>query len=245
MSTNPLTPSFRKVHTIPSDAAHPAVVQAIRDNDKSITDINQAIATLKNKITANTSANASTAATITENVTTETVSESWIYLGTINNQLESSAYTTQQSDDGAKILVGDSTPSVVTLNPSVTLPWFTIIGNDSTSSVGLASTSPIYGVRNISPGCYVYVNYDGSSFWSEGIQYAQDSTPGIVQPDNVTIGLDSTDGVVYGMVGAGHGPPDSTSYATPGTLGNLLYFDSTSSPWHGYIWYGSHWNRFS
>lgn len=166
MSSNPLTPSFRRVHVIPSNAAHPKVVEAIRDNDKSITDLNQAIRSLKTQLTAaqNTAASATT-----ENITTETISDNWQFLGTVNNQLGEPSYTTQQSDNGAKVIVGDSTPVSVTLSPSVTLPWFALIGNDSTSGVTLSASSPatIYGAHSIAPGCYVIIYYDGAMFWSE------------------------------------------------------------------------------
>ena len=42
--------------------------------------------------------------------------------------------------------------------------------------------------------------YDGSTFWSEGVAIAQDSSLGMVQPDNVTISIDS--GGVLSTMGA-------------------------------------------
>lgn len=195
MSSNPLTPSFRRVHLIPDEAAHPAVRQNLRDNDKSITDLNQAVISLKAQVTA---AAAAAAPAASENTTTETVSESWQYLGSVNNQLGESSYTTQQSDDGAKILCGDSTAVSVTLNPAVTLPWFAIIGNDSTSGVSLfpGSGAALSGIQVIDPGCFVFVHYDGGTFWSEGLQLATDSTSGIVQPDGNTIVVDPATGLL-------------------------------------------------
>ena len=107
----------------------------------------------------------------------------------------------------------------------------------------LAPMAPatLYGVRKIYPGGYVQVNYDGNTFWSEGPQIATDSTLGVVQPDNVTVAVDSTDGVLYTMVSVGSGAPSGT----PNTPGNPFYFDSTVSPWNGYVYALGGWNRFS
>jgi hypothetical protein len=68
---------------------------------------------------------------------------------------------------------------------------------------------------------------------------ATDSTLGIVEPDGVTIGIDS--GAIYTFVTVDSGPPSTI----PVTHGNPFYFDSSLSPWQGWIWFANSWNKFS
>lgn len=114
-------------------------------------------------------------------------------LGTVNDQLGNPLYLTQQSDNGAKIIVGDSTQVTVDLNQGVMAPWFTIIDNDSSAVAVLTTDSgaSVFGEQAICPGGFGVVYYDGANFWCGATVIATDSSLGYVQPDNVTIGIDS------------------------------------------------------
>lgn len=206
-----------------------------------IVDLNQAIAYIKPVIdstakTANAAASTTTSGVTSFNSETGTV----VYfpqLGTVNNQLGNSSYQTQQTDNGAKIIVGDSSAVTVTLNPLVTAPWFTIIDNDSSSIASLSGV--VNGETSIPPGGFGIVYFDGADFWCGATRLASDSTLGYVQPDGVTIGIDS--GMIYTQISVDSGAP----MITPGTPGNPFYFDSTATPWHGWVWWGDKWNQFS
>ena len=125
-------------------------------------------------------------------------------VGGVNDQIGVTAYTTQQSDYGVKIIVGDSSAIAITLNGAVTTPWFTIIDNDSSSIASLTPSSPyvLNGDAQIDPRCFGIIYFDGANFWCGATRIATDSSMGYVQPDNVsiaisggiirTIGLDST-----------------------------------------------------
>ena len=195
-------PSVRFPFTLDENSTQADVHDAIRTAFNGLTVHEQAFA----NIPAQVAAQASAAATATvENISSEvvagvtsfnTLTGPVIYfpgLGAVNNQLGESSYETQQGDAGAKILVGDSGPVTVNLNPSVTLPWFTFIGNDSGASVFLMPDSgALYGLQSIYPGGFAIVFYDGTDFWAEGVRIATDSSLGVVQPDGVTIGIDSS-----------------------------------------------------
>ena len=275
MSSNPLTPSFRKLHVIPPDAAHDSVRKALRDNDKSITDLNLAIQSLKSQIVASVAPTTPAAAT--------TVNESvqvnnWAGLGTINNESGSVSYSTQQSDDGALIIFSDAAPVAVSLGVTVTTPWFCFVQN---WGAGLVTFTPASGTINyignlaaatmtLAQGYSCMIVFDGIDFWAEtlpivpqsfaamagkyltgynattglfsaaSVPCATDSTSGLVKVDGVTIGIDSTC-TIYTQVMA-----DSTSPSTPyGGPGNPFFFDSSASPWHGYVWFAGNWQRFS
>jgi hypothetical protein len=193
---------------LPSDLgskAHPDVAEAISAAFDGLTVHEQAFAALPAQIEA---AKAAVQQSITENITTtgETVegvtafnsqTGAVIYfpaLGMMNDQLGNPVYLTQASDNGAKIVMGDSTSATVTLNSSVTAPWFAMIDNDSGSTVALSVDSgsgQVFGASTIPPGGFGIVFFDGTNFWCGATVMATASSPGYVQPDAVSIGIDS------------------------------------------------------
>lgn len=203
-----------------------------------VVDLNQAIAALHQKV-------------VSQKPSTTNIFESIAggsgggqVVGGVNDQIGVTAYTTQQSDYGAKIIVGDALPITINLFSGVTTPWFTIIDNDSSSIASLNPTIPasITGDRYIDPGCFGIIYYDGANFWCGATRIATDSTFGYVEPDGVTIDIDSSaPGVIFTQIFANSGAPAFT----PNTMGNPFYFDSSVSPWNGWVWYGNAWNRFS
>lgn len=246
MSSPPLNPpNVRYPFTLPDDL-HPDVRKAIDFTLSGLTVHEQAFAALKPQIDA-ISAVANKAASTTVSGVSSFNSETGavVYfpqLGMVNDQLGNPVYLTQQSDNGAKIIVGDSTAVAVTLNNSVTPPWFTIIDNDSGS---VASLTPgvgasLFGEQSIQPGGFGIIYYDGANFWCGATTVATDSTLGYVQPDAVTIAANPS-GVIFTQVSVDSGAPGFV----PQTPGNPFYFDSSMSPWHGWVWHGGNWNRFS
>lgn len=183
-----------------------------------IVDLNQAIAYLKANPQSTTTTN-----TIVQSGGSGGGGGSSPIVGGVNDQIGVTAYTTQQSDYGVKLLLGDSSPVTVTLNPGVTTPWFVFIGNDSSALVSLTAGSPatLQGQNYIEPGLFGIVFYDGANFWSEGVPIAMDSSFGIVRPDNVSIGISSG---VLRTIGI-----DSTIATAPltvgGTQGSMTFID--------------------
>lgn len=205
MSTNPLNPSFRKPHNIPQDAAHPLVRQAIRDNDKSITDLNQAVASLKGQVTSASKTTATSAGTTIVNVTSETTPGT-VTGGVVNNQSGVTAYATQQSDNAGLVIVDDASPIAVTLTSTVTIPYYTTITNAGVSTV---TVTPSLGLVNglasidIPGGSFATIFFDGTDWWAD----APGSNPGgvtqIVAGTNLTISPPSGIGVVTINAAAG------------------------------------------
>jgi hypothetical protein len=251
-NTPPINPpSMRFPYSLNENSTIGDVADALRTAFNGLTVHEQAFAALPKQVATQAAAAATSAveqfitSQTTEGVTSFNSNTGAVIffpsLGIVNDQLGNPLYLTQQSDAGKKIIAGDSTPVVITLNPGVMPPWFVFIGNDSSATVSLTTDSGavIVGLNSIYPGGFGTVFYDGSTFWSEGVAIATDSSLGVVQPDGVTIGCDS--GLIFTQVFTGSGSPSST-LATPG---NPFYFDSTASPWHGYIWFANAWNRFS
>lgn len=163
-----------------------------------IVDLNQAVAALNNKLTA---AKPSSTTTIIQTGGGGGGGGGGSVIGGVNNQIGASSYTTRQSDNGVKVLMGAALSPTVNLNASVTTPWFCWIGNDSSAVVNLDPTSgSLFGQNYVAPGLYGMVFFDGTNFWSEGTPIAQDSSLGIVRPDDVTIHVDS--GGVLSTIGA-------------------------------------------
>lgn len=242
-------PSVRKFPTLTESSTMGEVAGAIKIAFDGLTNHEQAFANLPSQIASQAATAAQAAVENITNETTEGVTSfnsstgAILYfpsLGMVNDQLGNPLYLTQQSDAGAKIVMGDSSPATVTLNSAMMPPWFAFIGNDSGATVSLTtdSSATISGIQSIYPGGMAIVFYDGETFYCEGVAIATDSSLGVVQPDNVTIGIDS--GMIYTQISVDSGPP----MYTPNTLGNPFYFDSTASPWNAYVWFNNQWNQF-
>ena len=204
-------PSVRNFPSLNEHSTMGDVAEAVKVAFDGLTNHEQAFANLPAQISSQASAAATAAVVNVESQTTTGVTAfnaqtgAVVYfpnLGMVNDQLGNPLYLTQQGDAGQKILMGDSGPATVTLNPAMTPPWFAFIGNDSSATVAIqtASGATINGLGSIYPGGMSIVFYDGSTFWSEGVAIAQDSSLGVVQPDNVTISIDS--GGVLSTMGA-------------------------------------------
>jgi len=156
MSTNP--PSFRLPFALKdtfSEDVHPEVQEAIRAVNHAIryafnglVDVNQAIPVILGKIPA-----AST--------TGATGAGSGNSIGTTNDQTGVTAYTVQNSDYGALVVVNSSSGVSVGLNANVKRPYYTRIKVDSGS--GNAIFTPTLGTINgagfitVTPGTTVQV----------------------------------------------------------------------------------------
>lgn len=232
MSSNPLTPSFRKVHTIPSDAAHPTVVQAIRDNDKSITDLNQAIRSLKSQITGTSSA---AATSLTENVTAESIYEAGgVTGGAVNNQSGVTAYTTQQSDNAGFVVLNDASAIAVTLNSTLTIPYYVWIAN---YGAGAATLTPSSGTISypgnlaassmpLASGVAAYLEYDGSNWWGIPIAIGGGGGSGVTQivaGTGITISPVGGTGAVTINASSGYPTVVSSALATAGKTANYTW----------------------
>lgn len=228
-----LIPSFRLPNSIPVGAAHDTVRSAIQSHDNSITDLNQAIVSLKSQIDAKTSTStgttgtSSSTTTSTENVTNTTV----ISGGVVNNQSGVLAYTTTQNDNGAIIVLADALPVALTLNNSVTIPWYCFVYNGGTSDVtvtGQQGTIDGHAHEIITPGLFTIIFFDGSnyfaaalpivplSFTADDFQFinAYDATTGIFsasQPDFGGISGNATTAQI------GKGTPSAGKYVDGGT----------------------------
>jgi hypothetical protein len=173
-------PSVRNFPALNQNSTMADVADAVKTAFDGLTVHEQAFANLPAQIAAQASAAATSAVTeIVNNETVEGVTAfnsntgAVIYfpsLGTINDQLGNPSYLTQQMDAGAKILVGDSSPVMVTFNAAVTQPWFAFIGNDSSATVSFSADSgaTVSGLTTLYSGGFAVVFYADSTFWSEG-----------------------------------------------------------------------------
>lgn len=153
-----------------------------------INDHDQAITTLKAQLTAAETAvttvieNAASSSTNPGVTAFNTLAGNVTYfpdLGKVNDQLGNPAYTVQVTDNGAKIIVGDSSAVAITLSPTA-LPWFAIIDNDSSAAANLSpSSGALFGAQTIPGGGFGIVFFDGSNWWCGATPY-------------VPIGIDSS-----------------------------------------------------
>lgn len=203
MSTPPLNPpSFRLPFILPDDT--PAEVKkALEFTYSGLVVHEQAFNAIKQQVDAAKStatAAMETASSVTSSGVTafNTLAGNVTFfprLGYVNDQLGQPAYTTQTTDNGAKIIVGDSSVVAITLSAGVGTPWFTVIDNDSSAAATLTpSSGSLYGPNHIPAHGFGIVYWDGASFWA-----------GVAPP----IGIDST--VTTAKLTAG-GTPGSLTF---------------------------------
>ena len=164
---------------------HQTIIKTLWNN---ITDLQDAIPLLKGQIdtnkTAITSATAPTANTTTGS---QTVIVSGSTIGLVNNQVGVTSYSTLPSDNGAFILLGDSSPIAVTLNglgsgEGIVLPFFCWILNFGTATATLTPDSgDINNAANYSleSNNGIVLSYDGVNFWAEPTSPEPQNTPAI------------------------------------------------------------------
>lgn len=201
-------PSQRSIPKLHEGSTMTDVARAVNTAFNGLTVHEQAFANLPAQIAAQASAAASAAV---QNITNETVTGVTSFnaqvgaifyfpgLGYVNNELGIPNYTPVQGDAGSKIIMGDSSPVTVTLNPAMTVPWFAFIGNDSSSTVSLVpdSGAVVNGLTEIYPGGLAVVFLADSTFWSEG--YPGGAT-GTINIPSVDSGMTGTITVVNGAI---------------------------------------------
>ena len=176
MSSSPLVSSFRKVTAIPADAAHDTVIQALRDHDKGLLDIQTAIPLLKAQIDALKTASSTSTTTVISGGGGGGGGSS-VGFGTVNNQSGITAYTTQTTDFGTLLILSDASPVAVTLNSFVSPPYSLFAIN---WGAGLVTFTPQSGTINyignlaaasmpLAQGYIAYLVYDGVNWWAETI----------------------------------------------------------------------------
>jgi hypothetical protein len=115
-------------------------------------------------------------------------------LGSVDNQTGVISYITQTTDNGALLIVNDTSAVAITLNFSVSSPWYTTIYN---MGMGTATLTPSSGNINSTTSVALYggsfsiVYFDGANFWATLIPIATTSQFGLVMPDGITVDVSS------------------------------------------------------
>ena len=190
MSTNPV--SFRLPFESQMAKLSPEHQHIIRTTWNAITDLQGAVPLLKSQIDTAQKTATTASTTAGTSTTSETVIISTSNIGMVNDQTSQTAYTSQQSDYGAFVLLGDTSPVAVTLNtagtsPGIVLPWFAIFLNTNT---GLATLTPATGTISypnnpaaasmpVSEGQAAIVVFDGTNFEAEIICVPPQDTPAV------------------------------------------------------------------
>jgi hypothetical protein len=102
-------------------------------------------------------------------------------IGSVNNQSGVVSYSIVSGDYGAVIVLSDSSPVSVTLNPQ-TPPWFCWISNLGAGSIALTpSSGSINGVSSlvVLPTYCTLVAFDGTNWWAMTLPIVPVNTPSV------------------------------------------------------------------
>ena len=168
MSTPPLNPtSLRFPFELRDQPAE--VVQAHRYAFQGLTDLNQAIAALKNQVDANKQ-------TITETVSTSggvtpapPAPFPFPGLGAVNNQTGNTSYTLAMTDNGALLIFGDASPVTLTLNSALTVPFFFFASNFGASNVTMTPSTGSINQPTLDVGGLYEIVFDGTNWTATAI----------------------------------------------------------------------------
>ena len=168
---------------------HQTIIKTLWNN---ITDLQDSIPLLKSQIDAKANATTSTASTTNTNTSSQTVIVSGGTIGMVSDQTGLTAYTSQQSDYGSFVLLGDTSPIAVTLNtagtsPGIQLPWYAIFINTDTGIVTFTPATGTISYPNnpaaasmpVSEGQAAIIVFDGTNFTAEIICVPPQDTPAI------------------------------------------------------------------
>lgn len=191
-------------------------------------------------------------------------------VGQVNNLTGLTSYATQAGDNGALLILSDASPIALTLAAG-SVPYFVMVANIGSGTTTLTPAAPPSGTSTISyaanpavasmpllGGQFAVVGFDGNNWFA-----AWDVVP-ISIGASAHLWLDSYDATTgdfhasqpgfadlsgtldvsqlpanVPVVSFGTGAPVSAS--TEG----FLYFDTTGSPYHGYVYHSGAWNQFS
>jgi hypothetical protein len=228
----------------------------------AVLDLQRAIGSLKGQIN-NITTTASTTSTTTEiSVGGGSLGTSFPGLGGVNDQTGNTAYTVSAGDNGVLLILNDASPVAVTLNSGLTPPYFIFITNFGAGTVTLTPTAgTINGagslalLTNESIWCvFNGTNWKTDAFFAPPVTLAKithqwldsyTATTGAFtqsQPAFTDISGSLATGQLPAsvpVVSFGSGAPVGSS--TEG----YLYFDTSGSPYHGYVWHSAAWHQFS
>lgn len=192
-------------------------------------------------------------------------------VGQVNNLTGLVSYMTQAGDNGALIVLSDASPIAVTLAAG-SVPYFVMVANLGSGTATLTPAAPPSGTSTISyaanPGAAsmpllggygAIIGFDGNNWFA--------LTEPLVP---ITIGAsahlwlnsyDSTTGLftatqpaftdISGSLAGGQLPANVpvVSYGAGAPAGSstesFFYFDTTGSPYHGYVYHSGAWQQFS
>lgn len=186
MSTNPIAlrhPFESEIAKLPE-----GIQQAHRFAFNGILDLNQALALLNTKVNSLSSSGGSSSSSSTATMVVSGVSSFngatgavsfFPSLGGIQDQTGQTSYTLQQADSGTLLVLNDSSPVAVGLNPAIVKPYFLWAMNLGSGTVTFTPTTPAtinyYGnigatSMPLLPGCMALIQYDGTNWNAATVQ---------------------------------------------------------------------------
>jgi hypothetical protein len=138
-------------------------------HDQAIIKVNDKIPTTTTTVTTTTSSSSSIVAGVSTFNTASGDIAFFPNLGQVNDQSGTVAYTIRSTDDGQMILLNDASPIAVTLDSTITIPWYTVLFNQGS---GTATMTPTAGTVNggatldIPSGGFSIIYFNGTNWFA-------------------------------------------------------------------------------
>jgi hypothetical protein len=225
MSTN-LT-SFRLPFTMSKDI-HPDVVAACRYLFNGNVDLNQAIVALNSKVEANTTAIAAVPTATT--TTTTSGGSTGGSAGSVNDQTGNTSYILQQSDFGGIIVINTASAFALTLNSSVTTPFYCVIENFGTGTVTLTPDS-VSVIINTAASTTLPSGQSALLFWNSPTEWWMTTLPPMAP-----IPLVGTTGAIGGAPLTLGQTVTGTAAVAGSTTAMAVVASPVTNPGAGFVW---------
>lgn len=242
--------------------APPEVVQAHRYAFQGLVDLNQAVASLKSQINTIKTPASGVVKSVASSTSIVVNNSSLSGLGAVRDETGSTAYTNTSADNGILLILNNASPVAVTLDSAMTIPYALFVTNFGAGTTTLTPTSGTInggGSLALLQGQTIWLVFDGTDWKSGAFTTPPQNTPAVthefITAFNATTGAFSqaqpafTD--ISGNLAVGQLPSNvpQVSFGTGAPAGSstegFIYFDTTGSPYHGYVFHLAAWNQFS
>lgn len=183
-------------------------------------------------------------------------------LGAVRDLTGSTSYTVLAADNGILLILSDSSSVTLTLDSAMTTPYFLFASN---FGAGLVTFTPTSGTINgaatftLSTGYVVQIVFDGTNWKTSSVLVIPQNTPAVLH--EWLASYNSSTGVftqtqpaftdISGSLATGQLPASVpvVSFGSGAPAGSstegYIYFDTSGSPYHGYVFHSSAWHQFS
>lgn len=185
-----MAPNAQKFYPVFDKNTPPELQGHFLDAFTALNDHDAAIGALKDQLDAAVIAANDTINNITQNITENTIN-GLLGLGVLNNQTAQTTYALQNADAGSLIWFDDPSAIALSLNSTITTPFFTFIFNNGAGTItATPTTGTLHGLATIAQNVMAILAFDGTDWWSTATTPGGGGSPNFADNETPTPPVD-------------------------------------------------------